>query len=543
MLADKPPFRFPPGFDRRALIGQRLLLAGNDGDWRLDRHGHCPLMVVLIAGKPQALAPCCPAQDLVDLPFLSFGDRQESVAHVVSVLDPGDMMPFDGESPARAGTVPFIHDTIQFELHEQGSPLGVDREHVAVGDVHDGPRFPLGDDFTLADAARATEGIDHHVAKPRVHEGMTFIPTAANVNVAGGRDRYFWGFRHFRYRVTDAALDLPVYGHSRQLAYYDPLTRLPNRRLFNDRLSQTLARAKRAQSRMALMFIDLDKFKPINDQHGHEAGDWVLEAVARRIESCLRASDTVARVGGDEFLVLLPDIQTGGDSLKVAEKIRIELERPFITPSQLSLRASSSIGIAIYPDHANTEDDLLRLGDGAMYQAKSGGGNAVELCACNTEVQVPDPSSGTESIVRLTWKADFSCGHEAIDGEHRELFRLGNVLLGRVATRIDEPIRFEEAFDALLAHVVKHFAHEEQILLEYEYEHLEEHAQIHRMLVAQALKLRHPVNQEIHVSVGELVDFLATEVVDRHMLNEDRKFATLLFDEDVAFTPRAGRRT
>ncbi len=328
-----------------------------------------------------------------------------------------------------------------------------------------------------------------------------------------------------------------------QLAYYDPLTRLPNRRLFNDRLSQTLARAKRAQSRMALMFIDLDKFKPINDQHGHEAGDWVLEAVARRIESCLRASDTVARVGGDEFLVLLPDIQTGGDSLKVAEKIRIELERPFITPSQLSLRASSSIGIAIYPDHANTEDDLLRLGDGAMYQAKSGGGNAVELCACNTEVQVPDPSSGTESIVRLTWKADFSCGHEAIDGEHRELFRLGNVLLGRVATRIDEPIRFEEAFDALLAHVVKHFAHEEQILLEYEYEHLEEHAQIHRMLVAQALKLRHPVNQEIHVSVGELVDFLATEVVDRHMLNEDRKFATLLFDEDVAFTPRAGRRT
>ena len=106
LLADKPPFRFSPGFDRRALIGQRLLLAVNDGDWRLDRHGHCPLMVVLITGKLQALAPCCPAQDLVDLPFLSFGDRQESVAHVASVLDPGDMMSFDGEPPARAGAVP-----------------------------------------------------------------------------------------------------------------------------------------------------------------------------------------------------------------------------------------------------------------------------------------------------------------------------------------------------------------------------------------------------------------------------------------------------
>ena len=320
-----------------------------------------------------------------------------------------------------------------------------------------------------------------------------------------------------------------------QLAYYDPLTRLPNRRLFNDRLSQTLARAKRAQSRMALMFIDLDKFKPINDQHGHEAGDWVLEAVARRIESCLRVSDTVARVGGDEFLVLLPDIQTGGDSLAVAEKIRVELERPFVTPSQLSLRASSSIGIAIYPDHANTEEDLLRLGDRAMYQAKSSGGNSVELCALSAEPQDSDDiSSAGQSIVRLTWKAAFACGQEAIDREHRELFRLSNILLGKVATRTEEPVQFEEAFDALLAHVVKHFAHEEEILQEYAYERLQEHAQIHQTLVAQALKLRHPINQETGVSVGELVGFLVSEVVARHMLNEDRKFAQLFSEEGVS---------
>ena len=327
-----------------------------------------------------------------------------------------------------------------------------------------------------------------------------------------------------------------------QLAYYDPLTRLPNRRLFNDRLSQTLARAKRAQSRMALMFIDLDKFKPINDEYGHEAGDWVLEAVARRIESCLRASDTVARVGGDEFLVLLPDIQTGKDTLAVAEKIRIELERPFITPSQISLRASSSIGIAIYPDHANTEEDLLRLGDRAMYRAKSVGGNAVELCALNAEPEDSDDiSSAGQSIVRLTWKAAFACGQAAIDSEHRELFRLSNVLLGKLATRTEEPAQFEEAFDALLGHVVKHFAHEEQILQERAYENLEEHAEIHKALVGQALKLRHPVIQEAGASVGELVDFLVTEVIARHMLNEDQKFAHLFSGGEVRRGAEADR--
>lgn len=167
----------------------------------------------------------------------------------------------------------------------------------------------------------------------------------------------------------------------KQLAFYDPLTRLPNRRLFNDRVSQTLKLAKRAQSRLALMFVDLDKFKPINDQHGHETGDWVLQEVAQRLVRCLRASDTAARVGGDEFLVILPDIQTGDDALAVAEKIRMAMAQPFVTPSQLLLQVSASIGIAIYPEHANNEQDLLRLGDRAMYQAKASGGNSVVVYA------------------------------------------------------------------------------------------------------------------------------------------------------------------
>ena len=166
----------------------------------------------------------------------------------------------------------------------------------------------------------------------------------------------------------------------RQLAFFDTLTRLPNRRLFNDRLSQSLTRATRERALLALMFIDLDKFKPINDTHGHEAGDWVLQAVAKRIESCLRASDTAARVGGDECLVLLPDLQTSADAIAVAEKIRLALEQPFAMPRGVTLWASASIGIAIFPDHAQTEQDLMRLGDRAMYEAKNAGGNFVQMC-------------------------------------------------------------------------------------------------------------------------------------------------------------------
>jgi len=170
-----------------------------------------------------------------------------------------------------------------------------------------------------------------------------------------------------------------------QLAFHDTLTQLPNRRLFNDRLGQSLSRAQRAQASLALMFIDLDKFKPINDTYGHEAGDYLLQTLAKRIEGCLRASDTAARVGGDEFLVLLADLQNSQDALAVAEKIRLALAQPVVTADGLTLSASASIGIALYPEHAQTAQDLMRLGDRAMYQAKNRGGNAVQMCILQSE--------------------------------------------------------------------------------------------------------------------------------------------------------------
>jgi diguanylate cyclase (GGDEF)-like protein/hemerythrin-like metal-binding protein/PAS domain S-box-containing protein len=314
----------------------------------------------------------------------------------------------------------------------------------------------------------------------------------------------------------------------RRLAFHDPLTQLPNRRLLHDRLSQTLGRAKREQSRLALLFIDLDNFKPVNDEHGHEVGDWLLQAVAGRIASCLRASDTAARVGGDEFVVLLPDLPSSESALAVATKIRLELELPIVTPLGLKLNATASIGVAIYPEHGHTEQELLYLGDEAMYRAKQAGGNAVELCALVSEpLDVAGPFTNSESIVNLNWKASYACGQQTIDQEHRELFRLANMMLGHAGAGKHQPGQpnavFLAAFDALLKHVVMHFAHEEEILLSRAYPQLAQHAQLHQALVEQAYKLRRQAD-EVGVTMGELVEFLVTEVVVKHMLGVDRKF-------------------
>ena len=162
------------------------------------------------------------------------------------------------------------------------------------------------------------------------------------------------------------------------LAHHDLLTNLPNRLLFFDRVNQSLAQAQRQGSRLAVMYIDLDKFKPINDSCGHAAGDYVLQQVAQRMESCVRHSDTVGRIGGDEFVVLLPDISAPERVIQVAEKIRQTLKKP-IEFGDRFFEISSSIGIALYPDHGDTVDQLALCADCAMYQAKESGRDRVIL--------------------------------------------------------------------------------------------------------------------------------------------------------------------
>ena len=165
-----------------------------------------------------------------------------------------------------------------------------------------------------------------------------------------------------------------------QMAHYDILTGLPNRALFSDRVQQALAEAKRDRKCLAIMFIDLDKFKPVNDNYGHAVGDLLLKEVANRIKLPIRESDTVARIGGDEFVVLLKNIKDGQDAVVVAEKIRASLNMPFVL-NTLSLGISSSIGISVFPEHGPDEVTLCKNADTAMYQAKVSGRDAVRLFA------------------------------------------------------------------------------------------------------------------------------------------------------------------
>ena len=160
----------------------------------------------------------------------------------------------------------------------------------------------------------------------------------------------------------------------RQLAFYDLLTQLPNRRLLIERLSHTLTTIKRSGALGALVFLDLDNFKPLNDTHGHQTGDLLLVEVARRIKTCLREEDTVARIGGDEFVVLLPEMATLQSTTLVAQKILAELSRTFVIDTH-HIHISSSIGLAFFPDHGADEHVLLQSADAAMYHAKNNGRN------------------------------------------------------------------------------------------------------------------------------------------------------------------------
>jgi diguanylate cyclase (GGDEF)-like protein len=155
------------------------------------------------------------------------------------------------------------------------------------------------------------------------------------------------------------------------VAHHDSLTGLPNRLLFNDRLDQAFRLAKRDTRRIGLLFLDLNKFKPVNDVLGHAAGDELLKAVAGRIRAQVRAADTVARIGGDEFTVTLHAIDGRGDAEVVAAKIVAALAAPFqIGASKERVEIGTSIGIAIYPDDAHSPDTLVKAADAAMYRAK-----------------------------------------------------------------------------------------------------------------------------------------------------------------------------
>lgn len=199
----------------------------------------------------------------------------------------------------------------------------------------------------LQDAKTLMEpGISHHLMEANAQLVVTALQSQAD--------------------AEQVAQELTALSRSAEL---DGLTQLPNRALLNDRFVQAIAHAKRHHTRLGLLFIDLDKFKSINDTLGHAAGDTVLQQTARCMEASIRDVDTVSRYGGDEFVILLTDIAEISDAMRVSDKVRAAIGTPIVLGTQ-QLVISASIGVCVYPDDGLEFDDLMVRADAAMYRAK-----------------------------------------------------------------------------------------------------------------------------------------------------------------------------
>lgn len=198
--------------------------------------------------------------------------------------------------------------------------------------------------------------------------------------------------RGFFVLVSDITVIKEAEAVVRNMAYIDSLTNLPNRRLLSDRLQQSMANSKRGGEFGAVMFLDMDNFKSLNDSWGHEAGDALLSEAAKRIKDCLREIDTVARFGGDEFVVLLNDLASDrtvavAHAQAIAEKIRVALSAPYQLETvqddtkviSFQYRSAASIGVALFSGQDMEMNEIFRLADSSMYIAKKSGGNSIHV--------------------------------------------------------------------------------------------------------------------------------------------------------------------
>ena len=253
-----------------------------------------------------------------------------------------------------------------------GAMVGIQAEELRgrqLGDVLEDPST-LDDVRRRLDITPTVRGIEIEMRRP---DGE-LVSTLANVSLWGEGERAL---------VHMTAVDISDRKRAEKQvafqAYHDALTQLPNRRMFVDRLTLSLLSARRVRGNVAVLFIDLDRFKTINDTLGHSVADALLIEIAARLRSCVRQTDTVARHGGDEFTVILPDLHQPEDAAQVAEKILERVAEPVVVGTT-SMEISASIGIAIYPHDGLDIDTLLRNADDAMYRAKQAGRNTYQLC-------------------------------------------------------------------------------------------------------------------------------------------------------------------
>jgi diguanylate cyclase (GGDEF)-like protein/hemerythrin-like metal-binding protein/PAS domain S-box-containing protein len=316
------------------------------------------------------------------------------------------------------------------------------------------------------------------------------------------------------------------------LANFDPLTQLPNRRLFHDRIYMAITQARRKSAKFGLLMIDLDRFKPVNDKYGHSVGDLLLGAVAGRMQKCLRESDTLERIGGDEFVAILPTIRDAADARGVAKKLRLSLCQPFELTGDVTVSIDCSIGIAIYPDHGGDEDSLLKNSDDAMYVAKGQGRTKIYFAGSGADAENGDGDggSGDSDVSRdgdpLVWRSAYQCGEKTIDWQHKSVFVLCNSIICAAENGGASLDRLPEMLDKLVNEIVTHCRYEESVLSHYAYPDIDALNQKHQALFerVQDLSCRFLARE---AQVGEVIASIR-QCVTQHMLTEDHEFYAFL---------------
>lgn len=258
-------------------------------------------------------------------------------------------------------------------------------------------------------------------------------------------------------------------------ANYDTLTELANRHLFFQQLSREMSRARRAGKHVGLLFMDLNKFKPVNDQFGHEAGDFVLKTVANRWQACVRSGDTLARLGGDEFALIVGDLTQATEAGPIAQKLIDAITAPIELPEGQQCGIGVSIGISIYPDNALEMDSLIAAADTAMYESKhSGLGLAVHSQA----------ESGCRTLKGnwLVFDTTHLTGVKIIDDQHRQMVQMVNDLNRSLEEGRDDT-ELKKLFAALLTFTASHFATEEALMARCDYPHTKAHKKQHVSLL------------------------------------------------------------
>ena len=335
-----------------------------------------------------------------------------------------------------------------------------------------------------------------------------------------GRRVQIGGEPHVLCVVNDVTEQRRVARELEFLAYHDPLTGLPNRAMFFDLMSRTIARYRRSERPFALLMVDLDGFKGVNDRFGHETGDLVLQTVADRMRRSLREVDTVARMGGDEFVVLLEGAIDEDAIGKICDKLLADVVRPIAFGDGLECAVGCSIGVAICPRDGTDSERLLARADVAMYRSKSEGKQRMSFAS--------DSPLTVEQAPINRWGAQHELGVAMLDEQHRRI----NDLLNQVGIGLgngEPPEVLRETVRALLSCVERHFAAEEALMDRYALPDRDHHKAEHHQLLAE-LRL---VHDHIHEDPQATLRLVLRNWLIEHIHSADRRLADQLLVRDT----------